>query len=118
MTPQEIHKKACEAFPKLNRCDFADDDAFGSAVLVQTIKRDAYAKALEEISALPTIKGWVARDENGEVWFYMQKPHRNGRMWTTGSGDGRYVIYLAHISFPGLGWEDDPIEVELPIIRK
>jgi hypothetical protein len=115
MTPQEIHKKACEAFPKLNRCDFADDDAFGSAVLVQTIKRDAYAKAPEEISALPTIKGWVARNKNGTLWFFLVVPQRGLISWVPLTANW---FELDESFFPDLRWEDDAKKVELPIIRK
>lgn len=121
-TERERQMKEAAYFPEY---DSIVDKVFGAGNIeswerdeAERLVRLAKAELLKELAASPTIKGWVARDKNGEVWFYMQKPHRNGRMWTTGSGDGRYVIYLAHISFPGLGWEDEPIEVELPIIRK
>lgn len=63
-----------------------------------------------------TIKGWVARDENGQVWLYAQRPFRNHTVWTTDKG--RYFIRINDTFFPDLRWEDEPIEVEIIIKPK
>lgn len=105
MTPEEINKKAKEAFP-----DGVDNER-DTAML-----RLGFETAYKEISALPTIKGWVARDKNGQMWLYGQMPWRNVSVWTT--NNGRNFIRIDPTLFPDLRWEDEPIEVELPIIRK
>jgi len=105
MTPEEINKKAYEKYPILTR---------GHGIDLNYGKREMYIEFLQEISALPTIKGWVARDKNGNVFFYSHrwKPTREERDW---NGFG---MLLEGNYFPDLRWEDEPIEVELPIIRK
>jgi hypothetical protein len=112
MTPEEINKKAYEKYPvKL----FPDDDTLGfTSTDVNEAARMAYIEALEEISSLPTIKGWVARDEDGLLALYEERPIRRNREWMSSMN----FFTLDHELFPDLKWEDEPIEVELPIIRK
>ena len=59
----------------------------------------------------PKIKGWVARDEDGEI-FLMQKNRR--KRWTVDENLYRFYILPEEV-FPELKLEDDPIEVELTI---
>ena len=74
----------------------------------------------ERLASGPTIKGWVARDENGQLWLYGQRPFRNGRVWTT--RNGCYFIRIGNTLFntllPSLRWEDDPREVEIIVKLK
>jgi hypothetical protein len=111
MTPKEINKKAYEKYPvKL----FPDDDTLGfTSTDVNEVARMAYIEAYNEISALPTIKGWVARDKDGTLYFHWEKPEREGDEWLGFTG----MSILGGL-LPDLKWEDEPIEVELPIIRK
>ena len=55
-------------------------------------------------------KFWVARDINGYLFAYEDKPKRcdNQREWV-----GRFLSPMENSFFPNLTWEDEPIEVEL-----
>ena len=58
-----------------------------------------------------TIKGWVARDKNGELFAYTKVPTRGDLAWLN---EGTYFpIPLNH--FPNLRWEDNPMEAEMTI---
>jgi len=62
---------------------------------------------------------WVARDNDGELTLYKNKPHRcklpgwNQESWDSGDD---YWIELDPKLFPDLTWDDEAIEVEL--VRK
>lgn len=62
------------------------------------------------------ICGWVARDNNGKLYIYSDKPERynKGLRWVMGYA----FLPLSSDLFPDLTWEDDPIEVEIIIKRK
>lgn len=74
----------------------------------------------ENIKGLPKIRRWVARQPNGSLWLYDNKPHfiRDYNVW--GSEIGR-EIELEDITdptiFSDLTWESEPVEVEL-LIKK
>ena len=55
-------------------------------------------------------KLWVARDKNGFLFAYEDKPTRrdNQREWL-----GRFLTSMKNSYFPNLTWEDEPIEIEL-----
>ena len=55
-------------------------------------------------------KLWVARDINGYLFAYEDKPKRcdNQREWF-----GCFLSPMENSFFPELKWEDEPIEVEL-----
>lgn len=80
----------------------------------------AYALGKQEIKqetdADTVIHGWVARDNNGKLYIYSDKPERynKGFRWVLGSA----FLPLPSDLFPDLTWDDDPIEVELIIKRK
>lgn len=60
------------------------------------------------------IRGWVARDEDGNLFMYSTKPERIGTMWM-----GEFANFdLRNNLFPDLTWDDEPIEVEIIIKRK
>ncbi len=104
MTPEEINKKAKEAFP-----DGVDNER-DTAML-----RLGFETAYKEISALPTIKGWVARDEDGTLEFYDSKPQRIEDMEFWNSETSMFCTSLPKDMLPSLRWEDEPIEVEIII---
>lgn len=52
-----------------------------------------------------TIHGWVARDENGEVLFWMRRPEKEKRQWG-GSEEIGMWISLGIDAFPQVKWED------------
>ena len=60
-------------------------------------------------------KFWVARDGNGKLYLYNEKPkyYNNLEAWFVGGICSR----LGNNFFPNLTWKDKPIEVELrPVI--
>lgn len=78
--------------------------------------KDGMLAERERLVSCPAINGWVARDENGQVWLYAQRPFRNHAVWTTDKG--RYFIRINDTFFPSLRWEDEPREVEIIIRTK
>ena len=52
----------------------------------------------------------VARDKNGFLFAYEDKPSRcdNQKEWV-----GRFLCSMKNSYFPELKWEDEPIEIEL-----
>lgn len=81
-----------------------------------------YSKAIQDLFGLEgepcveprhldtVIQGWVARDLDGEVFLYENKPER---------GDGEWLGRISsEFDFQQLKWGSDPIEVELIIKRK
>lgn len=78
--------------------------------------------------SIPTIKGWIARDDSGRLGLYDQKPTRKTELgafsgiahsWVIGdTWIGRFSLdRIVKTPFPELKWEDEPIEVELQIKR-
>ena len=57
-----------------------------------------------------TMSGWIARDEDGTLWFFMNKPYCGNRIWFC--DDGAFMQINPNL-FPTLHWEDEAIEVEL-----
>ena len=69
---------------------------------------------------MATIKGYVARDEDGQLCiFYGDRPHRGGcnRWWHPEHCAIGDWMNIPEEMFPELKWEDEPIEVELIIKR-
>ena len=67
-------------------------------------------------------KMWIARDKDGELTLFSNKPHRctdagwNNESWDVVSMDEfTDTMILDSNMFPDLTWEDEPIEVELVI---
>jgi len=113
MSPEEINKKISELLH--TRLNLINGESLSSEELQKEVEgatKEITDKVFEEISALPTIKGWVARDKNDNVFFYFHrsKPTREESGW---NGFG---MLLKGNYFPNLRWGDEPIEVELPII--
>lgn len=78
----------------------------------------------QEQLELPTIKGWIARDDADRLGLYDQKPTRKTELgafsgtvhsWVIGdTWIGRFSLdQTARTLFPNLCWTDDPMEVEL-----
>lgn len=110
MTEEQIKQKAFEAYPKneseIDGYDWNENE------------REAYIKALKETESLPKLKGWVARDKNGEINYFQEYPRRITEDRRNYWWDRDYIsMCIDENSFPELTWEDEPIEVEL-LIRK
>lgn len=60
---------------------------------------------------------WVARDEGAKrCYLFAHKPKRWTYFWSDGKSDNK--ILLDGDMFPNLKWEDDPIEVNLVIVKE
>lgn len=70
---------------------------------------------LSEKNADTVIQGWVARNEDGELYIYSKKPNRT--QWLRWAEGSNFLPLLPDL-FPDLTWEDDPQEVEIIIKRK
>lgn len=115
MTPEEINKKIAELLH--SRLNLINGELLSSEELLKEVEgaaKEITDKVFEQISALPVINGWVARDENGYLRLYCKHPEKGDTLWLPKSG--RYMS-LDQSLFPDLKWPDPPIAVELPIIR-
>ena len=56
-------------------------------------------------------KFWVARDKNGSLFAYNDKPVRcdNQREWFS----AKFLFSMENYLFTNITWEEEPIEVEL-----
>lgn len=90
-------------------------------VNVKTLSKYFYELGCRHIENTPKIKGWIARDENGDLYAFVKKPERSlgefelkdKTLWEDFTGNGS--IRLPKELFPDITWESDPIEVELTI---
>ena len=55
---------------------------------------------------------WVARDMNGSLNLFLDKPIRDFEEWTPSDKLLQYIT-IPSLEFADLKWEDEPIEVEL-----
>lgn len=116
MTQEEITAKAFEAYPKPAHCDYPNDDYYENAVIVRSIQRDGYIKALKDINTLRKIEGWLARNKEHNELIFVPGPEPPTRMhsyWFAGFTWGYCVIHSK--AFPDITWESEPRKVELII---
>lgn len=116
MTEQEYKQKRRECFVK-----FCKDNGIDQQVNISIF--DAFDQIFDRAYALgkqekdmedPVIQGWVATDEDGNLFMYSSKPERIGTMWY-----GKYANFdVRNYLFPDLTWESDPEQVEILIKRK
>ena len=112
MEIEEIKKKAYEKYPaKLAVVDLKGQEP--RQIDLNEEARNAYIEAYKEISALPTINGWVARDANGilALYDYEKKPTRREKTWR---GSVNFFL-LDEELLPDLRWEDEPKKVSVTI---
>lgn len=60
------------------------------------------------------LRGWIARDENGELNLFMSKPKRHhifGGCWLDDT-----AIPLSDSAFPAVNWQSEPLQVRLLLI--
>lgn len=117
ITQEEIEKAAEK---------FADDIKIPASIpgimvpFINGIAHDSYLQGAQDFLGKQekdaedtVIKGWVARDADGDMFLYQNEPDRIEITWF-----GYMMHSLPKDSFPDLTWDDDPIEVELIIKRK
>ena len=66
------------------------------------------------------IKGWLVRDKDDFTAVYGVKPVRGKTEWVDGNHpkshrDSSCVLSFVEYMFPGLKFEDEPIEIEITI---
>ena len=117
MTDEQINAKAFEAYPNLTKEECGGRKSMNNANAIQSIKRQAYIKAIQESETLPKIKGWVTKTNEGDTVFHTTtaKPEKGETCWFGNEGDA--IIDTESHLFPELTFNDEPIEVEL-IIRQ
>lgn len=65
-------------------------------------------------------RGWVARDADGDLYLYRNKPSREGLQppekgfW---AASGQYSA-LDDQLFPSVTWDSDPLEVDILVLPK
>lgn len=58
---------------------------------------------------------WLAKDEDGDLYIYKEKPHKRKYSWYCEDQD----YFPIEDTFPEVKWEDEePTEVELIIKKK
>lgn len=61
---------------------------------------------------------WIARDKNGELYLFSEKPSKRENFWMMNSATTT-VIQLPSKLFPEVKWEDEePRELALKSINK
>ena len=56
---------------------------------------------------------WIARDFDGSLWIFTDKPYKDGLRWRLPIGDGSCQPLLECL-FPEVHWTDDrPTEIRL-----
>lgn len=84
-------------------------------------KQEIKQEIKQETDAETVISGWVARDSDGDLNFYVDKPKReNGKPYGKPSewGSVNVMTKLSVASFPDLTWESEPQPVEIILKRK
>lgn len=118
MTQPEYEQQKRECWEEYIELGGLEDDPS----LFNRVFRRAFALGMQvtkqEKSADTVIQGWVCRDNNSPNAHVLigDKPKRNGfNFWENKSAD---YITLPTELFPGLTWNDKPIEAEIIIKRK
>ena len=66
-----------------------------------------------------TVKGWIARDESGFIYYYSVKPHKSLRFSQWCVGRSHQLVLLSDDIFPFVKWEDEePTPCEITIKLK
>lgn len=113
----DIEKKAFEAYPE----KLYDFD--GKTYDENEKPRNGYIKCAKEYESLPKVRGWVARDMDGELNFFGSElgdgsPIYNGDLGVWGNAtDNKINISRESGPFGDLNYYDDPVEVELLVRR-
>lgn len=107
---------------------FADDIKIPASIpgimvpFINGIAHDSYLQGAQDFlgkqekDADTVIQGWVAIDDDGDLFLYRTKPTRDevSGMWMSGECPLDVGLNL----FPDLTWDDEPQECEIIIKRK
>ncbi|MBP3511152.1 MAG: hypothetical protein J6K19_03825 [Prevotella sp.] len=122
MNNQEYEQKRRECWKEFLKLGGGEEEISGKQTFVFAFDR-AYALGKQEKDADTVIQGWVARDMDGYISLFQERPTRDtcdkGDIPYGFGGDNTgYYIELPTTSFPDLTWESEPLEVEIIIKRK
>lgn len=59
------------------------------------------------------MKLWVARDKNGELWLFENKPLRGFDTWLNPDGDDVQCMMINPKHFLSITWESEPLLVKV-----
>jgi hypothetical protein len=85
----------------------------------ETLLKDHTKALLEELSKYKApenenkITGWIARDENGSLYFHVYKP---ARVTFMGGWNSVKYVEIDDKLFPNVKWENNPMRVECVFI--
>lgn len=108
---EEIEKAAEEYAERLGKCrEVTWNDAENGFLAGAN-----FALGKQEKDTDTVIGGWVARDGDGRLYLYEDRPLRYNRKseWV-----GDTIMELDSGSFPDLTWHSDPVECEMTVKRK
>ena len=64
------------------------------------------------------IQAWIARDEDGELYLYTEKPRKDGDLWNVDIINSSCLMELRSECFPEVKWSDEePTKVKLTIAK-
>lgn len=123
MTQKEYEQKKHECWEEFCRANPSHNKSIFAKKTLEFAFDRAYALGKQEKDADTVIQGWVARDQDGYISLFKDKPTRD----TCDKDDIPYGFWdeansnhleLPITSFPDLTWESDPEPVEIIIKRK
>lgn len=87
----------------------------------EIIKHDKHDDEIKiGVKESKTIKGWVARDKDGSLWFHYNEPHLENEIEKTwwGSSDSSFEIFdFIFPEYKDVTFEGGPVKVELSLDR-
>ena len=81
--------------------------------LMSEYKEEPVLTAREKYFVEFVQEGWLARDSDGELWWYKEKPKRGDNRWKDGGSKYSFcgiLVFDQHFRF--ITWEDEPWAVE------
>lgn len=58
--------------------------------------------------------GWIARDEDGDLVFFDEKPYRDGEIWNARFSASFMCLDNSLLSH-SIEWGDEPVKVEITL---
>ena len=116
ITQEDVEKASVEYADKTAKQYEVCNSEFVQEIMVAFEQGANFALGKQEKDADTVIQGWVAADDDGDLFLYRTKPARDevSGMWMSHECPLDVGINL----FPNLTWESDPEPVEIIIKRK
>ena len=58
-------------------------------------------------------KVWIARDKDGSLYLYSEKPYKDIRMFVSAADDNGDIFKLDKNSHSEITWENSPQQIEI-----